>query len=329
MKNIPITQSEEWQKLQDALGEKSFYIKTQNYQYLAIKKHTPVGNYLFLPYGPVANSSQDMKLALQAVEKLAREEHCIFVRVEPQLTPCEEYLPQKADKTKDISPSDTWVLDLTPDKEALVKGFSQGTRTRYNTYSKKGLVVEKTKDPALISHLVELQAKLFQKKHLVAYDADYLESELRQPFATLYIVKYLKSQDSTRLPVSNQSTAPEAPVTYPPDGQVLAVSLFFDYEGTRYYMQSAADLSYRRLPATVALLSEAIFDAKEKGIKRFDFWGIAPDGASANHPWYGFTEFKKSFGGSPVHYAGTYDIVLQPMKYKLFTRLNHLKRKLA
>ena len=56
--NIPITQTKEWQNLQDALGEKSFFKKEKSYQYLAILKHTPTGNYLYCPYGPVAKDNQ-------------------------------------------------------------------------------------------------------------------------------------------------------------------------------------------------------------------------------------------------------------------------------
>ena len=107
--------------------------------------------------------------------------------------------------------------------------------------------------------------------------------------------------------------------------------LLIEYDGTRYYMQSAADYEYRKLPATVALLTSAIFDAKEKGLKLFDFWGIAPEGAPENHPWAGFTAFKKSFGGYEVDYCGTYDLVISSTKYRLYKALrkvNRIRRKI-
>lgn len=318
--SVPITQAEVWQKLQDDLGEKSFFQQGKGYQFLAIKKHTPVGNYLYCPYGPVASNEASFKDALKALTNLGREEGAIFVRIEPQNSDFANCLPKSAYKTKDLSPTDTWLLDLTPDQVDLISHFSQGTRTRYNTYAKKGLVVETTKDSEQIKHLVNLQNQLYKTKNLNAFSADYLKTELEQPFATLYLVKYDRQQDKTR-----QDTG-----DYPDDGQVLAASLFFDYDGTRYYMQSAADTKYRRLPATVALLTQAIFDAKAQRIKLFDFWGIAPDGAPNTHPWYGFTEFKKSFGGYAKHYAGTYDLVLKPTKYRLYQstrKLNRLIRK--
>ena len=97
-------------------------------------------------------------------------------------------------------------------------------------------------------------------------------------------------------------------------------------------MQSGTDPKFRKLPATVAILTTAIFDAKEKGFKTFDFWGIAPENAKKDHPWAGFTEFKKSFGGTPVHYTGTYDYPINKPKYILYKslrKINLVKRKLT
>ena len=308
--NIPITQSREWQKLQNDLKETSFFEKTESYQYLAILKHTPVGNYLYLPYGPVAENEKAFKQALKSLNELAKSKNAIFIRIEPQDPNQAKLLPKNTKKSKDLNPKDTWVLDLTAAKEDILHNFSQGTRTRYNTFAKKGLKVLKSTDPGDIHQLVSLQQKLAREKHIHAYPEDYLKAELAQPFATLYTV------------VFDGETAENLPNK----GDILAASLFFDFQDTRYYMQSAADSTFKKLPATVALLATAIFDAKEKGMKNFDFWGIAPDGASTDHPWYGFTEFKKSFGGNEVHYAGTYDIVLRPSKYQIYQSLRKLNR---
>lgn len=304
----PITQSDLWKKLQDDLGETSFEESGAGYYYLAILKKTPVGNYLYCPYGPVVEDQKAFDESIKSLKEQARKHHAIFIRIEPQNR--ELQLPKNAKKSKDLNPKDTWILDLTKDKSEIISNFAQGTRTRYNTYAKKGLKVEKTKEKDEIKHLVRLQNKLYKEKHLNAFSKEYLEAELSQPFATLYKVIYdgEESEDS------------------PKKGQVLATSLFFDYDDTRYYMQSAADLDYRKLPATVALLTESIFDAKEQEISKFDFWGIAPDGADKSHPWYGFTDFKKSFGGYAVHYQGTYDIIENPLKYKLYQKSRKINR---
>ena len=69
---VPITQSEQWQKLQDDLGETSFFKSEKDFQYLAILKKTPTGNYLYCPYGPVAPDRQNFEKALKALQTLAR-----------------------------------------------------------------------------------------------------------------------------------------------------------------------------------------------------------------------------------------------------------------
>ena len=319
----PITQSEQWQALQEALGEKAVFHQDNSFHFLAIVKSTPVGDYIYCPYGPVAEDKPSFKKALKALSALAKSHKAIFIRIEPQDPKFAQCFPKTSVKTKDLNPKDTWVLNLTNDKAEIISNFSQGTRTRYNTFAKKGLVVEKTKDPTEIKYLVALQNKLFKTKHLNTFSENYLKTELEQPFATLYLVKY-------QTPTGNEK-AQESKHPTPENDQILAASLFFDYCDTRYYMQSAADTEFKKLPATVALLTTALFDAKEQGIKNFDFWGIAPDGAGKDHPWYGFTEFKKSFGGSPRHYAGTYDIVLSPFKYHFYhflRRIHHLVRKI-
>jgi lipid II:glycine glycyltransferase (peptidoglycan interpeptide bridge formation enzyme) len=75
----------------------------------------------------------------------------------------------------------------------------------------------------------------------------------------------------------------------------------------------------------------AMMDAKDQGFKVFDFWGIAPENAPKDHPWAGFTASKKGFGGYEVDYCGTYDIVLNKSKYRLYNlarKVNRTIRKL-
>ena len=313
----PITQTKAWQNLQNDLQETSFFNEGSGYQYLAILKHTPVGNYLYLPYGPVYEGKRGRENALKSLNLLAERQHAIFIRVEPTNPDFVNHLPSNAKKTKDLSPKETWVLDLNGDKQTIISNFSHGVRNPYNTATKRGLIIERTTDPDEIKHLVTLQHALAKAKKIQPYPAEYLKTELKQPFATLYQVKYQRPEGV------------EASETLPADGQVIAASLFFDYDGTRYYMQSASNNTYKKLPATVALLATSVIDAKEKGIKHFDFWGIAPEGADPSHPWYAFTRFKKSFGGREVNYAGTYDLILSPAKYKLYQvlrKLNQLRK---
>lgn len=307
--NIPLLQSKQWQKLQDDLGEKSHMKEEKDFSYLAIEKSTPFGKYLYVPYGPCYDTEKGLKNAIKSLQELAKTVNAFFIRIEPRdpknakfLTTSTKINGLSVKKSKDINPKNSWALDITAEKEDIIKNFSQGTRTRYNQFAKKGLTVEISQDINDIKYLTYLQQKLAKEKNISAFSGDYLKTELKQPFATLYLVKY--------------------------EQKVIVASLFFDYKDTRFYMQSAADSEYKKLPGTVALLTTAIFDAKEKGLKTFDFWGIAPDGAPKTHPWAGFTEFKKSFGGFPIDYCGTYDLILKSQKYSLYKLFRNFNRRI-
>lgn len=318
--NIPLQQTREWQKLQEELGETTFFEETPDYTYLAIKKSTKFGTYLYLPYGPYANTKNAVSKALEALQTLAKRENAIFLRVEPQMRETASYwtgLPN-VKKTKDLNPRETWILDLNQSKETMISNFTQGTRTCYNQFPKKGITISTSKNPNDIHYLTDLQHKLAHEKNIGTFSDNYLKTELAQDFATLYLANF-NAEKMEILPdwISGLDQK-----------KVIAASLFFDYGDTRYYMQSASDYDYRRLPASVAILTTAIFDAKAAGIKHLDFWGIAPDNAPRNHPWAGFTKFKKSFGGYEVEYCGTYDIILNQKKYRLYELARKANRSL-
>lgn len=309
--NIPITQSKEWQKLQDDLGEKSIFVSNDKYQYLGIIKKTPVGKYLYCPYGPVAKDKKAFELAIDSITNYAKKEKLIFARIEPYDEKMSESLPKTAQKSKDLNPKETWILDLKGSEEELKLKLPERLLRYHRTADKKGITITKSHDPEDIKHLVDLQAKLASAKKINVFSLDYLKTEAAQPFATTYIVNYKD---------------PERDKT-----ETIAAGLVFDDKDTRYNLQGAQSDTGRKLHATGILTIQLILDAKEKGLERFDFWGIAPDDAPDDHPWKGFTNFKKTFAGTEVRHAGTYDLVINPIKYKTYQitrKINLIKRKI-
>ena len=308
--NIPITQSKEWQKLQDDLGETSFFEKNDDFQYLAILKTTPVGNYLYLPYGSLAKDKTTFKKSLKSLENLAKNNNAIFIRIEPQNPEFTKYLPKSAKKSKDLNPKETWVLDLAGNDDDLKNKLPSRLLRYHKNATKNGLRIKTSKNPDDITYLLNLQKALASKKGINTFSEHYLKTELKQPFSTLYLLEY---------------TDPNTKKT-----EIVAAGLIFDDKNTRYNIQGAQSDQGRRLHATGILTIQLILDAKAKDKKVFDFWGIAPDGSPSDHPWAGFTAFKKTFSGTEVDYAGTYDLILRPAKYKLyqlFRKINQLLRK--
>ncbi|MBR3248554.1 peptidoglycan bridge formation glycyltransferase FemA/FemB family protein [Candidatus Saccharibacteria bacterium] len=325
----PITQSLEWKKLQDDLGEISFFEQGNGYQYLAILKSTPAGKYLYLPYGPVFTTKQGLENSLKSLQNLAKRESAFFIRVEPQSKVFVDHLPTIAQKSTDLNPAETWVLDLNQDD--LDAKLPSRLLRYYKAAAKKGITIETSQNPADIHYLLDLQKQLAKEKGISTFSEDYLKTELAQPFATLYLVKH---EDPHRRVVPPEGaprdvfTGEEAATG--PVETVIAAGLVFDDRTTRYNLQGAQNEQGRKLHATGILTIQLIKDAAAAGKQTFDFWGIAPEGAPDNHPWAGFTNFKKTFAGREVVYSGTYDLVLNPSRYrhyKILRKLNRLIRR--
>ena len=313
--NTPLQQTKKWQKLQHDLGETTFFEETKDYQFLAILKKTKFGNYLYLPYGPVLHTKNGASKALTALRTLAKEKNITFIRIEPQdpQTARELLKLPNLRKSTDLNPAETWCVDLKQEKDAILAGFSQSHR-RYSKFEKRGVSVKSSKNPDDIKYLVKFQKALSTRKNFGVFSEKYLKTESEQPFSTLYLAYYKDPEDTSKN-----------------EPKIIAASLFFDHDGTRFYMQGATDPDYKKPPASLAMMFTAMMDAKDAGMETFDFWGIAPENAPKTHPWAGFTAFKKGFGGYEVDYCGTYDLILNKPKYSLYEaarKLNRLKRKI-
>ena len=302
--NLPLLQTKKWQKLQKDLKKITFFEQNDDFSFLATLETTPLGNYLYLPYGPVADSLPNFKKALKSLRELAATNSAFFIRIEPQNLKFADFLSKNATKTTDLNPKETWVLDLTDDFQSKLPSRLY---RYYKNRAKSGLTIETSHDPSDVKYLVNLQKNLAKTKKINVFSENYLKTELSQDFSTLYLVK---------------ST----------EGEVLAAGLIFDDDATRYNLQGAQSEKGARLHATGILTIQLIFDAAAKNLQIFDFWGIAPENAPKNHPWAGFTAFKKTFAGREVAYCGTHDLVLDKKRYslyKIFRKLNRLKRKIG
>ncbi len=360
--NAPITQTSEWKQLQDDLHEVSFFEQGSGYQYLAILKKTPVGNYLYLPYGPVFEQKSGFENSLKSLKNLASRQNAFFIRVEPQSKIFTDHLPRIAKKSTDLNPKETWKLDLTGKEDDLKSRLPSRLLRYYKNAEKNGIKITTSHNPDDIRYLLDLQKALAKEKKINTFSENYLKTELKQPFATLYLVSACAEHPRSRNICGDgcsstvdyeaendfsrgfRSAAARglAPVTRgdgltgrdPREvipalnniGEVIAAGLVFDDCTTRYNLQGAQSEQGRKLHATGILTIQLILDAAKKGQKTFDFWGIAPENAPKDHPWQGFTNFKKTFAGTEVDYAGTYDLVLDPTKYRLYSLLRKFNR---
>lgn len=295
-----------WEKWQKKLGYETFHVKRQGFEYLAIAETDRLNKRLYCPYSPMIKRADELGAALASVENLTLQIGGWFVRIEPQGEITAEQLISKGyRRVKNLQPNLTWVLDLTASEDELLANMKQANRNLHRNGHKKGLKFTITDNPEAITALTDL----------LAATAAHNQANLRS-------TDYVRRQAEVLL--ANQA-AQIGQVWL--DDQVIASALVYDSPTTRYYAFAAADYEHRKLGAGTYLVTNLIMDAKQRGMKEFDFYGIT-DSDDPNHPWQGFTRFKKSFGGQEKRYLGTWEKPLKPLRYHAYRLLLKAYRKL-
>jgi lipid II:glycine glycyltransferase (peptidoglycan interpeptide bridge formation enzyme) len=303
-------QSTSWQRVQIALGHEVIWARDEQWMWAGAIRAGHFPRYVYVPHGPTAMSNDAMLGAFAGAVEAARTRSLDFVRAEPAGAVAVPALgASQATPTRSIQPRWTWILDLTPDESALRRGLSAGHRGAINAAPRRGLTFRVSTDPGDIEIFLRLQERGAAAGRFGGQEQSYhravAQTLLPEHAAALYFAEA--------------------------DGAAVAAALCFDFSGTRYYAHAVSDPeSGRRLQAAAPLVWQMILDARANGAHRFDFWGISPPPeaapGAAPHPWDGFSQFKRSFGGEAVERAGTWDFGVRSWRHSLYRAAVRLRR---
>lgn len=297
----PILQTAIWAAFQRRLGKTVHEGEGPGWSFLAVEEKTPLGMYLYAPYGPCADGESALAEALQALSVLARSVQAHYVRVEPVAAglgaDAAAVLAARglARAPADVQPHLSWKVDLRQEEADLLKGMRSTSRNLYRNIHKKGVSFHVSTDPAELPILLGFLAKVSGRADFTAQTDAYLTkaAEVLMPAgaAKLFVARL--------------------------EGVPIAAALSYDTADTRVYAHAAADDAHRKLNAGIPLLVTMMLDAKASGIAEFDMWGVSPED-EPDHAWAGFSRFKRSFGGAGVEYPGTWDLPVNRLMYTVY-----------
>lgn len=311
-------QSPSYGHFNEQLGDNSFIlgIFDQNQKLiggsLIITIHARRGNFYYLPYGPILNyeTPEHLNQFTKDLKKIAKQNKIKFIRISPFV----DNNPQHNKTVKQCkyikSPmhmiaETTWILPLDQPTEDLMKQMRQNHRNLIRRSQRDGVEVQTSNDINDIELLHNLLQETAQRHKFHPYPLKYLQEEF-QAFnkhgqANIYIAKH--------------------------EGDLLAVSVVYFYENTAVYRHGASNMLKPKIPASYAIQWQAIQDAKTKGCKYYNFWGIAPEEAK-KHPFKGITRFKKGFGGfqEDLLHARDYPVSIMYIKNWLIETVRRIKR---
>lgn len=282
---------------------------------LAVTTHAKRGNFLYIPYGPYLPSQktqQALELLTQTIATYGKEQGFHFIRMSPFIdnTPAQQALFAKVGYTKapmHVLAETTWLLDITKPEDELLMDMKKNHRNLIRRCEREGVTITTHSDVASLNDLHTLM-DITAKRHGF------------QPFSRSYI-----EQEFAAFAARDEALVYKA---YLPTGELDAVSIIMFYENMASYRHSGSLNQNKKLPTSYVIQWEAIKEAKRRGMRYYNFWGVAPEDASPSHPFFGIRHFKKGFGGFQKDVIECQDYPLESRYYltKLFETVRKWRR---
>lgn len=310
-------QSWNWGVFQEMMGKKIWRLGVFNENLnlisvaLVVKIRAKRGWFLYIPHGPVFSSWQRspsnnspnfekkvLSLFVKKLKEIAKKEKCSFIRIAPILERTDQnqkIFQELGFRTAPlhINPELTWILDLNPSEQELLRGMRKTTRYLI----KKGLqtqdlIVKKSRNIKDIEVFFQLYQQTAQRQHFTPFSLEYLKNEFRAFIKDDQIIIFQALYK----------------------GEVVASSIVVFWGDIAFYHHGASIRKYQKLNTSYLLQWETIREAKIRHCHTYNFWGIADvekERDIEHHPWRGLTIFKKGFGGKKRAYVKTQDLPLK------------------
>lgn len=255
---------------------------------------TGFGLYAYCPRGPVVTNNYE-RMTTELAKHYGRS---FFFRCDPPTD-----VDEKGDwqKTISIQPEQTWMTNLSISQGELLDRTHKKTRYNIKLAERAGIEIH------FDMHEVETVWPLFE------------QTATRGRFHLHNKTHYTRLLET--IPFSFFATAWQ-------DGRPIAANIMIDFAGVRTYLHGASSYEHRALMAPHLLHWELIKNAKAKGLRFYDWWGVSPIDQS-HHSWSGISRFKRSFPGQDVIYPGTYDLVQKSFWYTLYQLARKMRRNMS
>lgn len=275
-------QTDAWEEFNQAMGFATYRVQGV----LAIKTTARRGTFLLVPHVPWFS-----KELCDELVRLARRERCVWIRACPLMADTPEHRWLFSDLGFRIAPSQShpklsWVLDITPSEDELLKNMRKTTRysIRKAEQDVEVMISDRSED---IDTFWNLHLVTVQRHHFMPFSKEYIGNEF-EAFA---------KRDAARWFFGKAN------------GIVTSAAMIVFTEDAGFYHHGASRAEHPT--ASYLVQWRAIQEAKRRGCRWYNFWGIAPED-QPHHPWAGLTQFKKGFGGHAEAYVPAQDLVISP-----------------
>ena len=280
--------------------------------YAGVVETAKRGTYMAIAGGPIIDWKD--KPMINAVFDDIREQgkalKCDFVRVRPQLELSDNSLRIMQEHGLTLAPmylsvEYAGILDLNKSEEEILAGASQGFRRKLRKAMKNDIEVTADADDKSIKEFCKLEAKHAERQKYVAFSSSFLTKQYEAFRKGGEVLIYTARKD----------------------GEILAQNFMIFYGNEASYHYGVSSELGTKYSAAPLLHIEAMREARRRGIKRYNLWGIVGL-EEKTHRFYGVSEFKRSFGCEELKYTPAHDMVLNHGKYLITKMVETVRKKI-
>lgn len=252
------------------------------------------GTILYSPRGPVMDWSNKntTKMCLQALKDHFQNKGYLLLRVEPAIrrnsAVVKSTFPELGfkDSILPVQGTNRWILEINgrEDEELLKWMRENGRRKKFgnfiNTAKRSGVVIKFDDFPdgdpqlAAVDIFSGLLEALGERKSINVQDKDYFRK--------------------MKAAMGDQMLIPLAYL----NGKPVAGAIIIAYGEESSFIYGASLPETGQTHATHLLHWEAIRKVRQMGVQRYNFWGVLEEkDYHPGNPGYGYSNFKRSFGG--------------------------------
>lgn len=244
---------------------------------------------------------------LAALTQLGKKHQALFVKMEPNIaSPVDSpsghntivsFLQEHNSKPgRPLFTKYSFHLDLTTPEDELFANLHSKTRYNVRLAHKKGVVIYEDTSQEGMDIYLDILAETTKRQGFYAHGPEYFQAMWQTLGASGMMKIFHAVYENT----------------------VVTSWIMFQHNGVLYYPYGASRAVHRNVMASNLMMWEMIKYGQSQNLKVFDMWGSLGPDADKKHPWYGFHKFKQGYNGQLVEFVGTFDLVINPMMYKVF-----------
>lgn len=265
-----------------------------------------------LPFsiGYIPRSSSPSKSVQEKLYEFGKKNNLIFIKFEPYSEYVSEFRPSATrfkvlESQHPLFPEWTQTLDISPSEEELLKRMKPKTRYNIRLAEKKGVQVKQMDTDEGFSIFSKLYFETCKRQRYHGHTPEYHKAiwdSMKESCGHILISFY--------------------------NGVPLCAYELYYFKERLYYVYGGSSTEHKQVMAPNLLMWEAIKFGKKCGAKTFDMWGSLPPEYPQNHAWAGFTRFKEGYGTQFTHLSQSFDIVVNPILYKLYSIAYSIREKM-